>query len=98
MSQRVRDDKHAEVTLESIGQAGEKCPFEFNFDPKTFKPGDLVSYRIPERFGEMPFVGTILAVFEDHVEISPNDTSDPDRRMRGTRESRPVVSAAAALD
>jgi hypothetical protein len=46
----------------------------------------------------MPFVGTILAVFEDHVEISPNDPSDPDRRMRGTRESRPVVSAAAALD
>jgi hypothetical protein len=46
----------------------------------------------------MPFVGTILAVFEGHVEISPNDPSDPDRRMHGTRESRPVVSAAAALD
>ena len=98
MRQRVRYDNHAEGTLESIGQAGEKCPFEFNFDPKTFKPGDLVSYRIPERFGEMPFVGTILAVFEGHVEISPNDTSDPDRRMRGTRESRPVVSAAEALE
>ena len=61
-------------------------------------PENLVSYRIPERFGEMPFVGTILAVFEDHIEISPNDPSDPDRRMRGTLESRPVVSAAAALD
>jgi hypothetical protein len=97
MRQRVRDE-HAEDILERIGQAGEKCPFEFNFDPETFKPGDLVSYRIPERFGEMPFVGTILAVFEGHVEISPNDPSDPDRRMRGTRESRPVVSAAAALD
>jgi hypothetical protein len=84
--------------MEDMRQAGEKCPFEFNFDPDTFKPGDLVSYRIPERFGDMPFVGTILAVFEDHVEISPNDPSDPDRRMRGTRESRPVVSAAAALD
>jgi hypothetical protein len=91
-------DEHAEGILEGIGQASEKCPFEFNFDPETFKPGDFVSYRIPERFGEMPFVGTILAVFEGHVEISPNDPSDPDRRMRGTRESRPVVSAAAALD
>ena len=46
----------------------------------------------------MPFVGTILTVFEGHVEISPNDPTDPDRRMRGTRESRSVVSAAAALD
>jgi hypothetical protein len=79
-------------------QAGEQCPFEFNFDASKFKPGDLVSYRIPERFGEMPFVGTILAVFEDYVEISANDPSDPHRRMRGTRESRPVVSAASALD
>ena len=84
--------------MENIGQAGEKCQFEFNFDPMTFKPGDLVSYRIPDQFGDMPFVGTILAVFEGPVEISPNDPSDPDRRMRGTRESRPVVSAAAALD
>ena len=49
MRQRVQD-KHAEDILESIGQAGEECPFEFNFDPKTFKPGDLISYRIPERF------------------------------------------------
>jgi len=63
MSRRVQD-KHAEDILESIGQAREKCPFEFNFD----------------------------------VEISPNDPTDPDRRMHGTRESRSVVSAAAALD
>jgi hypothetical protein len=84
--------------VQDMSQAGEKCPFEFNFDAGSFKPGDLVSYRVPERFGEMPFVGTILAVFEDYVEISANDPSDPDRRMRGTRESRPVVSAASALD
>ncbi|MET0986730.1 MAG: hypothetical protein ABW034_15125 [Steroidobacteraceae bacterium] len=76
----------------------ESCPFDFNFDPVTFKPGDQVSYRIPERFGDMPFVGTILAVFEDYVEISPNDPSDPDRRMKGTRASRPVVSAKEALE
>lgn len=84
--------------MQGMGQASEQCPFEFNFDPSKFKAGDLVSYRIPERFGDMPFVGTILAVFDDYVEISANDPSDPHRRMRGTRESRPVVSAASALD
>jgi hypothetical protein len=76
----------------------ETCPFDFNFDPATFKPGDYVSYRVPERFGDMPFVGTILAVFHDYIEISPNDPSDPDRRMKATRESRPVVSAKEALE
>jgi hypothetical protein len=45
----------------------------------------------------MPFVGTLLEVHEDHVVISPNDPQDRDRRMRGTRESRPDVSAADAL-
>jgi hypothetical protein len=39
-----------------------------------------------------------LTVGEDFVEISANDPSDPDRRMRGTRESRPVVSAKSALE
>lgn len=78
--------------------SGDKCPFEFNFDAAAFKVGDLVSYRIPDRFEEMPFVGTLLEVHDDHVVISPNDPTDPDRRMRGTRESRPVVSASEALD
>lgn len=73
------------------------CPFEFNFDAATFKVGDMVSYRVTERFGDMPFVGTILAVYEDYVEISPNDLTDPDKRMRGTREDRPVVTAEEAL-
>jgi hypothetical protein len=36
--------------MENLGQAGENCPFEFNFDPGAFKAGDLVSYRIPDRF------------------------------------------------
>lgn len=84
--------------MQSMGPAGDTCPFEFNFNPETFKVGDLVSYRIPDKFGEMPFVGSLLAVADDHVVISPNDPSDPDRRMRGTRASRPVVSAADALD
>lgn len=84
--------------LVSPGVAGERCPFEFNFDAATFKVGDLVSYRVPERFDDMPFVGTLLAVELDHVLISPNDAADPDRRMRGTRESRPIVSAKEALE
>jgi hypothetical protein len=83
--------------MQGMGQDG-ACPFEFNFDPATFKVGDMVSYRVPESFGEMPFVGTLLTVGEDFVEISANDPSDPDRRMRGTRESRPVVSAKSALE
>ena len=79
------------------GPAGESCPFEFNFDPASFKVGDTVSYRVPESFGDMPFVGTLIAVEEDHVLISTNDPSDPNRAMRGTRESRPIVTAAQAL-
>lgn len=77
---------------------GENCPFEFNFDPATFKVGDTVSYRVTERFDDMPFVGTLTGVGKDWVEISADDPSDPDRRMRGSRESRPVVSAKEALE
>lgn len=75
----------------------EPCPFEFNFDADTFKVGDTISYRVPEAFDEMPFVGVLLAVEEDHVIISPNDPNDPDRKMRGTRESRPIVSEKDAI-
>lgn len=75
----------------------EQCPFEFNFDAASFKVGDVVSYRIPESFGEMPFVGNLLEVHDDYVVITANDPDDPDRRMRATRESRPIVSAAAAF-
>ncbi len=73
------------------------CPFAFNFDPDTFAAGDAVSYRIPDRFGDFAFVGTLVAVHADHVEISPNDPMNPSQCMRGTRESRPVVNSADAL-
>lgn len=81
------------------GQGGNdgKCPFSFNFDPATFRVGDMVSYRVPERFGDFPFVGTLLEVGVDHVLISPNDPTTPGKRMRGTRASRPLVSATDAL-
>jgi hypothetical protein len=75
----------------------EQCPFEFNFDPSTFKVGDYVSYRVPERFEDMPFVGVLTEVGLDYVLINAEDPSDPARRMRGTRVSRPVVSAQEAL-
>jgi hypothetical protein len=78
------------------GGDGEACPWTFNFDPATFKEGDTVSYRV-DTFGDFPFVGTILAVFDDYVEISPNDPTEPGKRMKGTRESRPNVAAAEAL-
>jgi hypothetical protein len=75
----------------------EKCPFEFNFDPATFKPGDVVSYRVPEQFADFPFVGTIVAVHTDYIEISADESDGSSRTMRATRTSRPEVSAADAL-
>jgi hypothetical protein len=83
--------------MQNLGTAGEACPMTFNFDPATFKVGDMISYRVPDALGDFPFVGTILAVFEDYIEISPNDPETPDKRMRGTRTSRPIVAAAEAL-
>lgn len=83
--------------MQGQGPSGEACPFAFNFDPASFKVGDSVSYRVPDRFDDFPFVGTLLAVFDDHVVISPNDPTEPDKRMRGTRESRPVVHSSEVL-
>jgi hypothetical protein len=73
-----------------FGMGGGQCPFDFNFDPDTFKVGDTVSYRVTGSLMDFPFVGVILEVHEDHVIL----TSDPDKptdRMRATRESRPLV-------
>lgn len=83
--------------MQTMRAEGEACPFSFNFDPATFKTGDTVSYRVPDALGDFPFIGTVLAVFDDYIEISPNDPATPDKRMRGTRESRPVVASAEAL-
>ncbi|CAN7332950.1 hypothetical protein LJR219_001819 [Phenylobacterium sp. LjRoot219] len=67
------------------------CPFEFNFDPATFKVGDTVSYRVPAQFQDFPFVGVLLEVHEDYVIVSSNP-KDPSESMRATRESRPTVT------
>lgn len=83
--------------MQNMGNKDEACPFEFNFDPATFKVGDLVSYRVPDALGDFPFVGTILAVYDDYIEISAGDPAEPDKRMRGSRESRPIVAGSEAL-
>ncbi|MGK2910785.1 MAG: hypothetical protein ACSLE1_13445 [Sphingobium sp.] len=75
---------------------GDSCPFEFNFDPTTFKAGDLVSYRVTGSLEGFPFAGTLIEVHDDHVIISA-DPNDQDSRMLGTRESRPVVQEKDAI-
>ena len=73
-----------------MGEDGENCPFEFNFDEKTFKVGDVVSYRVDGSLEGFPFVGTLLEVHDDYVVIA-GDPGDPSVQYRGTRESRPLV-------
>lgn len=75
-----------------------KCPFEFNTDPATYKPGDLVSYRVPDPCGEMPFVGELLEVHEGHVVLKHYEApKGHDQPMRGTREICPIVSKEDAI-
>lgn len=73
-----------------MGEAGEDCPFAFNFDEKTFKVGDTVSYRVNGSLEGFPFVGTLVEVHAEYVLIA-GDPTEPDKLYRGTRESRPMV-------
>ncbi|HEY0959093.1 MAG TPA: hypothetical protein VGE05_07435 [Novosphingobium sp.] len=73
-----------------MGEAGEACPFEFNFDPDSFKPGDTVSYRVTGSLQGFPFVGTLVEVHDDYVIVAA-DIDDPQQYYRATRESRPLV-------
>jgi len=82
--------------MQGMGESGEACPFEFNFDAAAFKVGDTVSYRVTGSLEGFPFAGTLVEVHADHVIISA-DPNDPTSRMRGTRESRPLVEEADAL-
>ena len=77
----------------------QSCPFEFNFDEKAFEPGDVVSYRVNGSLGDMPFVGVLLEVHDDHVILAHDDGNRPPRgnALRGTRESRPLVNEDDAL-
>ena len=76
--------------MQGMGEGGDNCPFEFNFDEASFKAGDVVSYRVTGSLDGFPFVGTLLEVHKDHVIIA-GDNGDPPVRYRATRESRPVV-------
>lgn len=67
------------------------CPFEFNFDAASFKVGDVVSYRVTGSLEGFPFVGTLVEVHDDHV-VLLSEPDKPESRVRGTRESRPVVA------
>lgn len=67
---------------------GEVCPFTFNFDPLTFKVGDMVSYRVPS-LGDFPFVGTITAVHDDYIELV--HAGEQGDAVRASRAARPVV-------
>ncbi|MBR9911391.1 MAG: hypothetical protein GYB33_13670 [Gammaproteobacteria bacterium] len=75
----------------------EACPINLNLDAKTFKPGDLVSYRVPEEFGDTPFVGEIVTVAQDHITLRHYSPDQSGNIMHGTRENRPVVSTAEAM-
>ncbi|MCT2400484.1 hypothetical protein [Novosphingobium mangrovi (ex Huang et al. 2023)] len=76
--------------MEGMGEAGEACPFEFNFDEKTFKVGDTVSFRVTGSLEGFPFVGRLVEVHADYVMIA-GDPQEPEKLYRGTRESRPLV-------
>jgi hypothetical protein len=75
------------------GMGSGDCPFEFNFDPDTFKVGDTVSYRVTGSLSDFPFVGVLLEVGDDHVVLT-SEPNNPKSRMKATRESRPVVAEA----
>ena len=76
--------------MQGMGEDGEVCPFEFNFDEKTFKIGDTVSFRVSGSLEGFPFVGRLVEVHEDFVMIA-GDPNEPEKLYRGTRESRPMV-------
>lgn len=83
-----------------VGPGEEDCPFVFNFDEHTFVVGEMVSYRVDDPgLAGFPFVGRLVEVHDDHVIVVHDDgTANPKgHHMRGTRESRPLVSAEDAL-
>jgi hypothetical protein len=76
--------------MQGMGETGEACPFEFNFDSASFKVGDVVSYRVNGSLEGFPFMGTLVEVHDEYVVIA-GDPTKPEMLYRGTRESRPQV-------
>ena len=56
-------------------------PFDLNFEPDTFKVGDLVSYRVDGGMMDMPFVGVLVEVHDDHVMLAHYDGKPHTRRQ-----------------
>ncbi|BFM07822.1 hypothetical protein [Halioxenophilus aromaticivorans] len=73
-----------------MGTGEGDCPFQFNFEPETFKVGDTISYRAPA-LGELPFVAEIKAVHSDYIEIA-NRNSQPRRpgKMAARHPGKPA--------
>jgi len=84
---------------EMVQPGSEKCPFVFNLDAKTFKPGDQVCYHVTGSLAEMPFVGVLLEVHDDYVILAHDDGNRPPKStpVRGTRTDRPIVQEEDAL-
>lgn len=76
--------------MQGMGETGEACPFDFNFDAASFKVGDIVSYRVNGSLDGFPFVGTLVEVHDEYVIIA-GDPTKPEMLYRGTRDSRPEV-------
>ena len=75
-----------------LGMGTGDCPFSFNTDPVTFKPGDVVSYRV-EGMDGFPFAGRLVEVHDDHVVLSSDLEGQGGEIYRATRADRPLVSA-----
>ncbi len=56
--------------MQGMGESGDDCPFEFNFDPASFKVGDTVSYRVTGSLEGFPFAGRLVEVHDDYVIIA----------------------------
>src|SRR3546814_18211757 len=81
--------------MQGMGETGEACPFEFNFDEKTFKAGDTVSYRVHGSLEGFPFVGTLVEVHDDYVLIA-GDPNDPDTQI-GRASCRETVCQEVSI-
>ena len=80
-----------------VNEVDKVCPFKFNTDADSFKPGDIICYYAPSLFGDIPFVGKLVEVHRDFVVLKHKDSSDlSDQRISATREGYPKVSREEA--
>ena len=81
-----------------VNEHDKECPFNFNTDAKTFRTGDIVCYKAPEIFGDMPFVGELVEVHEDSVLLKHRgEMKSSELLIRAARTDYPIVSREEAL-